>query len=278
MRRAPGPVTSDEFFARQHPLAHFDEPVIDLSFIDGMHLAEYALRDLMNVERFSRYDGDGPGRHASPLEPGGCARSSRSRSPAPQVGRDVYKVIDALRVHRPDVVCLEVDTEPTGTTVILLPDPAATGLVDNYDQLVQEQVTPDPQQVPSEILSRSRALDPEKLLENSLWASCVDCVTSMTTTPDLAHERPSTAQAWRPSEPDAACQPCQAGAIADARSSGRRRSTRSTVAAACRCTFPEVRRRSARGAGGGILVSGGGPASSDRGCLSLSRRRASILR
>ncbi|MGZ8742017.1 MAG: class I SAM-dependent methyltransferase, partial [Nocardioides sp.] len=30
--------TSDEFFARKHPLAHFDEPVIDLAFIDGMHL------------------------------------------------------------------------------------------------------------------------------------------------------------------------------------------------------------------------------------------------
>lgn len=162
--------TSDEFFARQHPLAHFDEPVIDLSFIDGMHLAEYALRDLMNVERFSRST---TVIVLDDMLPRSNREAARDRRGAGLLRRrwagDVYKVIDALRVHRPDVVCLEVDTEPTGTTVILLPDPAATGLVDNYDQLVQEQVTPDPQQVPSEILSRSRALDPEKLLENSLW-------------------------------------------------------------------------------------------------------------
>jgi hypothetical protein len=44
--------TSDEFFARRHPLAHFDEPTIDLAFIDGMHLAEYAFRDVINVERY----------------------------------------------------------------------------------------------------------------------------------------------------------------------------------------------------------------------------------
>jgi predicted O-methyltransferase YrrM len=44
--------TSDEFFARRHPLAHFDEPVVDLAFIDGMHLSEYALRDVINVERY----------------------------------------------------------------------------------------------------------------------------------------------------------------------------------------------------------------------------------
>ena len=29
---------------------------LDLSFIDGMHLFEYVLRDFMNVERFSRWD------------------------------------------------------------------------------------------------------------------------------------------------------------------------------------------------------------------------------
>jgi hypothetical protein len=162
--------TSDEFFARKHPLAHFDEPVIDLAFIDGMHLSEYALRDYMNVERFSRsstvivFDD---------MLPGSDREAARDRRGAGLMrGRwagDVYKVIEALRVHRPDVVCLEVDTEPTGTAVILLPDPSATGLVDHYDELVRDYVTPDPQQVPSEILTRSRAVDPEKLLASSLW-------------------------------------------------------------------------------------------------------------
>ena len=46
--------SSDEFFARRHPFAHLDEPVVDLAFIDGMHLSEYALRDLINTERYTR--------------------------------------------------------------------------------------------------------------------------------------------------------------------------------------------------------------------------------
>ena len=45
--------TSDEFFARAAPLrAPRPSPVVDLAFIDGMHLAEYALRDLINTERY----------------------------------------------------------------------------------------------------------------------------------------------------------------------------------------------------------------------------------
>ncbi|MCW2874265.1 class I SAM-dependent methyltransferase, partial [Actinacidiphila oryziradicis] len=66
--------TSDDFFARKDPLLHlrpgrnpfralarkdplswFGDPKLELSFIDGMHIFEYALRDFMNVERHSRW-------------------------------------------------------------------------------------------------------------------------------------------------------------------------------------------------------------------------------
>src|SRR6185295_13014640 len=44
--------TSDEFFARPDPMEHFgSDGRIDLAFIDGMHLFEFALRDFMNVEQ-----------------------------------------------------------------------------------------------------------------------------------------------------------------------------------------------------------------------------------
>ena len=43
--------TSDEFFASVDPFAHFGGQPFDLAFIDGMHLAEYALRDFINTER-----------------------------------------------------------------------------------------------------------------------------------------------------------------------------------------------------------------------------------
>lgn len=45
--------SSDEFFAREHPLAALPDDIVDLAFIDGMHLAEYALRDYLAVERFT---------------------------------------------------------------------------------------------------------------------------------------------------------------------------------------------------------------------------------
>ncbi len=45
--------TSDEFFTHPDPLGHLPGRQVDLAFIDGMHLFEYALRDFMNVERLS---------------------------------------------------------------------------------------------------------------------------------------------------------------------------------------------------------------------------------
>ena len=161
--------TSDEFFAREHPLAHFDEPLIDLAFIDGMHLAEYALRDFINTERFT---------HAASVividdmlprnVPEADRDRSRPRSDNAWAG-DVYKVLEPLRAARPDLVCLEVDTAPTGTVVVLLPDAASTTLLSSYDDLVEAFVVSDPQDVPNEILTRSRAIAPEALLAAPIW-------------------------------------------------------------------------------------------------------------
>ena len=43
--------TSDDFFARPDPISFFEGLPVDLVFIDGMHWAEFALRDFMNAER-----------------------------------------------------------------------------------------------------------------------------------------------------------------------------------------------------------------------------------
>ena len=162
--------TSDEFFAREHPLAHFDEPVVDLAFIDGMHLAEYALRDFINLERFT---------HATSvivfddMLPRIVEEADRDRDrPRPRAAwaGDVYKVFAALRDLRRDLVCLHVDTEPTGTAVVLLPDPHNESLLTAYDDLVAGYVTPDPQQVPAEILQRTGAWNPAALLATPIWS------------------------------------------------------------------------------------------------------------
>ncbi|MDO9457461.1 class I SAM-dependent methyltransferase [Nocardioides sp.] len=161
--------SSDEFFAREHPLAHFDEPVIDLAFIDGMHLAEYAFRDFVNVERFTH-----PGTVIviDDMLPRDVPEARRDRS-VPS-GRsawagDVYKVLDTLREKRPDLVCLEVDTAPTGVVVVINPDPASTVLLEASDDIVESYVVPDPQHVPAEIMDRRRAHPPRELLDLPVW-------------------------------------------------------------------------------------------------------------
>jgi len=162
--------TSDEFFARHRPLAHFPFPAADMSFIDGMHLAEYALRDLINVER-----------HTLPTSvivlddmlPRHVDEAGRGRDAARTRGAwagDVYKVVATLRELRPDLVCLEVDTEPTGTVIILLPDADSTVLPAAYDELVEQYVVPDPQEVPDDVIRRTRAISPQNLLDSPIWA------------------------------------------------------------------------------------------------------------
>lgn len=161
--------TSDEFFARQHPFAHFAEPVVDLAFIDGMHLAEFALRDFINTERYC---------HAGSVIvfddtlPRSVVEAGRGRVGSAATGAwagDVYKVVDVLRAHRPDLILLEVATRPTGTLVVLLPDPSSNVLAAAYDALVPELVVPDPQVVPDWALDRSRALRPAELLNSPVW-------------------------------------------------------------------------------------------------------------
>jgi hypothetical protein len=163
-------IASDEFFAREQPLAHLPFPTLDLAFIDGMHLAEYALRDYLAVERFTHpasvvvFDD---------MLPRTVAEAARHRHTAAWTG-DVYKAVQALRDHRPDLVVLEVDTFPTGVVVVLLPDASRDGVMPEYDEWLDLALDPDPQDVPEEVLTRSRAVQPEALLASPGWRKLRD--------------------------------------------------------------------------------------------------------
>jgi len=179
--------TSDDFFAQPDPLRHltggrnpwrnlrrgrplFDRwrggTTLDLAFIDGMHLFEYALRDFMNVERFSRpstvivFDD---------VLPRNVDEAARDRHTGDWAG-DVYKMIPVLLEHRPDLVVIPVDTTPTGVLVVLGADTASTVLRDRYDAIVARWVVPDPQHVSDDILDRRASVDPERLLAADVWA------------------------------------------------------------------------------------------------------------
>ncbi|WP_367319067.1 class I SAM-dependent methyltransferase [Streptomyces sp. HUAS ZL42] len=181
--------TSDDFFARanplmhlkggrhplrnlrrgRHPLGHWRRPTLDLSFIDGMHLFEYALRDFINVEKHSDWTSVIV---FDDMMPRNGDEAARDRHTGAWTG-DVFKVREVLARYRPDLVTVLVDTQPTGQLVVFGADPRNKVLREKYEEIVAEYVVPDPQKVPEAILERAGAVQPEALLEAGFWRPLV---------------------------------------------------------------------------------------------------------
>ena len=178
--------TSDDFFARPDPIVHLrsgrnplrnlrrgrppfghylgDGPTLDLAFIDGLHLFEFALRDFMNVERFAHWTSIIV---MDDMLPRNVDEAARDRHTSMWAG-DVYKVALVLRRHRPDLVVLPMKTSPTGVMVVLGADPTNKTLHSRYDDVLSEWVTPDPQKVPQEIFDRSVAVNPQRFFDSPI--------------------------------------------------------------------------------------------------------------
>jgi len=157
--------TSDDFFARDRPLRHFDRRAISLAFIDGLHLAEFALRDFINVERLSRWTSVAVFDDIFPQE---AEWASRERETRAWTG-DVFKLMGVLERHRPDLGLLKVDTEPSGLLLVFALDRDSTALADDYERIAAEIALPDPQVVPEDILGRRGAVAAEAVLESTVW-------------------------------------------------------------------------------------------------------------
>jgi hypothetical protein len=177
--------TSDDFFARDNPLVHlrggrhplrnlrrgraplgyWRRPVLDLSFIDGMHLFEYALRDFINIEKHSDWTSVIV---FDDMLPRNVDEAARERHTTAWTG-DVYKVAEILGRYRPDLVTVAVDTQPTGQLVVFGADPKSTVLRDRYEEIVAEYDVPDPQKVPESILERVGTVSAAALLGGSFW-------------------------------------------------------------------------------------------------------------
>lgn len=142
-------MTSDEFFKTVWNVPGWlhDTRPVDLAFIDGMHLAEYALRDFANIHRYIHarsvvvFDDVLPrnAHEARRLEPG-----------TPIVGDwtgDVWKVIGILTLSGFDFTCRLVDVDPTGLLVVsgFGPNELPGGWVDSLDQdwLLSNDPPPD---------------------------------------------------------------------------------------------------------------------------------------
>jgi hypothetical protein len=157
--------TSDEFFGRAKPLKPLGGRRVDLAFIDGMHLAEFAVRDFIGVERLSNWTGVAV---FDDILPRTVEEAARDRRTVAWTG-DVFKVLGFLARHRPDLICLRIGTQPTGLLVVLGLDPASRLLSARYDTVLEQSVVPDPQDVPAAVLERRGVLDPERVLESRVW-------------------------------------------------------------------------------------------------------------
>src|SRR3954454_3525075 len=107
--------TSDEFFRRRDALAPLEDRPVALSFIDGMHLVEYALSDFIGVERRAHWTGAVV---FDDMLPRDHREASRDRKTRAWTG-DVYKLSAIQSEWRPDLVQITVDTAPTGLLLVL---------------------------------------------------------------------------------------------------------------------------------------------------------------
>jgi hypothetical protein len=156
--------TSDEYFARPDPLAATGGTPFDLSFIDGLHLFEYAFRDFVNAERHSSSRGV---IIFDDVLPRSVDEAARQRHTDGWTG-DVYGMLEVLARYRPDLVVVPVGTRPTGLLLVTSLNPADTTLSDHFDEILAEFRRPDPQPVPPQLLDRLTVLPPHRLLESDL--------------------------------------------------------------------------------------------------------------
>ncbi|MBO0903074.1 class I SAM-dependent methyltransferase [Jiella sonneratiae] len=118
--------TSDDFFAKQDLEALLGGKV-DLAFVDGMHKAEFALRDILNLEEHARQASVVVVDDVLPQE---MEWTTRERLTKAWTG-DVYKVVPFLRKHRPDLTVRVFDVAMKGMAVITGFDPGNRTLQKN---------------------------------------------------------------------------------------------------------------------------------------------------
>jgi hypothetical protein len=127
------PLESDAFFARESVESVFDGMPVELTFIDGMHWFEYALRDFANAERWSSPDGAIVLHDCLPVAP---VTAERERATMFWVG-DTWKTLEALLDYRPDLRISVIAAPPSGLVVVRGLSPTSTVLSDAMPEIVE---------------------------------------------------------------------------------------------------------------------------------------------
>lgn len=107
--------TSDDFFAQKFMERNGIQ--LGLSFLDGLHLYEYLLRDFMNTEAASHPDGVILLHDCVPFDHGMTTRGLNNLPIGAWTG-DVWKLIPILQRWRPDLKLTILDCWPTALVAV----------------------------------------------------------------------------------------------------------------------------------------------------------------
>jgi len=127
------PLPSDEYFTTRDLRVDIEGDVVDFAFIDGLHLFEQALRDFINIEKYSDRKTTVLFHDCLPVD-----RLCAAREQTDFWAGDVWKVIVILDKYRPDLELFTIPTRPSGLSVVVGLDPLSTVLADNFDSIVSE--------------------------------------------------------------------------------------------------------------------------------------------
>jgi hypothetical protein len=132
-------LTSDEFFATHGVTELLGDSPVALGFIDGLHLFEQALKDLINLERQCARQSLLLIHDTFPID---ALTSSRERKTTLWSG-DTWKVMACLKEHRPDLRTFTVAARPTGLSFVTNLDPGSLVLSEAYDDIVAKFIDVD---------------------------------------------------------------------------------------------------------------------------------------
>ena len=131
--------TSDDFF-RDHDLtAELDGRPVDVAFIDGMHLFEFALRDFVNLEAHCTEQSVV---FVHDLYPKRRDVATRDRTTVCWSG-DVWKLVPCLGAERPDLNLAVIDIRPAGFGLITGLDPGSRVLRERLDEVIERYMDLD---------------------------------------------------------------------------------------------------------------------------------------
>jgi hypothetical protein len=126
--------TSDDFFAAGHLKALKAKP--GFSFLDGMHLFEYLLRDFIHAEANSTPASVIALHDCCPFSHAMTTRNIDRLPRGPWTG-DVWKLIPILQEFRPDLTLQVLDCAPTGLVLVSGLNPKSRVLKTAYDRIVE---------------------------------------------------------------------------------------------------------------------------------------------